>query len=241
MNKQLLVRVLVIFTLVFVGVTAFNYFTQPKQNMDEFLPSYTRFIKMVNNDGVFKVRIQGNVVNVIAKTGEEFIVTAPDHDPNMINDLLHHNVDVLVLASPKRNVFFEIFINSIPILLLIGVWIYFMRKQGGGGRLGSIGNSKAKLLEKDEHNEVSFADVAGCDEAKEEMEEIIDFLTFPEKYSRLGGRVPKGVLLTGGRGAAAGRSVHLRGRARETVPRGKKKEKKEQSDYPPTEANQPTP
>lgn len=197
MNKQLLVRVLVIFTLVFVGVTAFNYFTQPKQNMDEFLPSYTRFIKMVNNDGVFKVRIQGNVVNVIAKTGEEFIVTAPDHDPNMINDLLHHNVDVLVLASPKRNVFFEIFINSIPILLLIGVWIYFMRKQGGGGRLGSIGNSKAKLLEKDEHNEVSFADVAGCDEAKEEMEEIIDFLTFPEKYSRLGGRVPKGVLLTG--------------------------------------------
>ena len=197
MNKQLLVRVLVIFTLVFVGVTAFNYFTQPKQNMDEFLPSYTRFIKMVNNDGVFKVRIQGNVVNVIAKTGEEFIVTAPDHDPNMINDLLHHNVDVLVLDSPKRNVFFEIFINSIPILLLIGVWIYFMRKQGGVGRLGSIGNSKAKLLEKDEHNEVSFADVAGCDEAKEEMEEIIDFLTFPEKYSRLGGRVPKGVLLTG--------------------------------------------
>ena len=197
MNKQLLVRVLVIFTLVFVGVTAFNYFTQPKQNMDEFLPSYTRFINMVNNDGVFKVRIQGNVVNVIAKTGEEFIVTAPDHDPNMINDLLHHNVDVLVLDSPKRNVFFEIFINSIPILLLIGVWIYFMRKQGGVGRLGSIGNSKAKLLEKDEHNEVSFADVAGCDEAKEEMEEIIDFLTFPEKYSRLGGRVPKGVLLTG--------------------------------------------
>jgi len=197
MNKQLLVRVLVIFTLVFVGVTAFNYFTQPKQNMDEFLPSYTRFIKMVNNDGVFKVRIQGNVVNVIAKTGEEFIVTAPDHDPNMINDLLHHNVDVLVLASPKRNLFFEIFINSIPFLLLIGVWIYFMRKQNGGGRLGSIGNSKAKLLEKDEHNEVSFADVAGCDEAKEEMEEIIDFLTFPEKYSRLGGKVPKGVLLTG--------------------------------------------
>ena len=197
MNKQLLVRVLVIFTLVFVGVTAFNYFTQPKQNMDEFLPSYTRFINMVKNDGVFKVRIQGNVVNVIAKTGEEFIVTAPDHDPNMINDLLHHNVDVLVLDSPKRNVFFEIFINSIPILLLIGVWIYFMRKQGGVGRLGSIGNSKAKLLEKDEHNEVSFADVAGCDEAKEEMEEIIDFLTFPEKYSRLGGRVPKGVLLAG--------------------------------------------
>jgi len=197
MNKQLLVRVLVIFTLVFAGVTAFNYFTQPKQNMDEFLPSYTRFIKMVNNDGVFKVRIQGNVVNVIAKTGEEFIVTAPDHDPNMINDLLHHNVDVLVLASPKRNLFFEIFINSIPFLLLIGVWIYFMRKQNGGGRLGSIGNSKAKLLEKDEHNEVSFADVAGCDEAKEEMEEIIDFLTFPEKYSRLGGKVPKGVLLTG--------------------------------------------
>jgi cell division protease FtsH len=197
MNKQLLVRVLVIFTLVFAGVTAFNYFTQPKQNMDEFLPSYTRFIKMVNNDGVFKVRIQGDTIHVIAKTGEEFLVTAPDGDPNLINDLLQHNVDVLVLPPPKRNVFFEVFINSIPILLLIGVWIYFMRKQGGGGRLGSIGNSKAKLLEKDEHNEVSFADVAGCDEAKEEMKEIIDFLTFPDKYSRLGGKVPKGVLLTG--------------------------------------------
>jgi cell division protease FtsH len=195
MNKQLLLRVLIVFTVVFVAVTVYNYMIKPDK-MSQYNPSYTRFLNIVKHDGIFKVRIQGNSVHALTKNGEEFVVNAPENDPQLINDLLQHNVDVLVLDPPKRNLFLEILINSIPILLLIGVWIWFARRQSGG-RLGSIGNSKAKLLEKDEHNEVTFADVAGCDEAKEELREVIDFLQNPDKFNKLGGKVPKGVLLTG--------------------------------------------
>ena len=196
MNKQLLLRALIIFTVVFAAVSIYNYNTKPKVS-EQYNPSYTRFINIVKHDGVFKVRIQGSTINVLAKTGEEFTVNAPDQDPQLINDLLSHNVDIVVLDPPKRSFLFELFISLLPVLLLVSVWIWFARKQAGGGRLGSIGNSKAKLLEKDEHNEVTFADVAGCDEAKEELKEIIDFLQNPDKFNKLGGKVPKGVLLTG--------------------------------------------
>lgn len=194
MNKLFLTRAIIIFTVVFVSVTIFNMFNKPM--MEQYKTSYTRFLHIVKNDGIYKVRIQGNSLHAVAKTGEEFIINTPDNDPHLIDDLLAHNVDVLVLDPPKRSILFEILINSIPILILVGVWIWFARKQSGG-RLGSIGNSKAKLLEKDEHNEVTFADVAGCDEAKEELREVIDFLKNPEKFNKLGGKVPKGVLLTG--------------------------------------------
>lgn len=194
MNKLFLMRVVIIFAVIFASVTIFNMLNKPV--MDEYRTSYTRFLHIVKNDGIYKVRMQGNNIHAIAKTGEEFIINSPDNDPHLIDDLLAHNVDVVVLDPPKRNILFEILINSIPILILVGVWIWFARKQSGG-RLGSIGNSKAKLLEKDEHNEVTFADVAGCDEAKEELREVIDFLKNPEKFNKLGGKVPKGVLLTG--------------------------------------------
>lgn len=194
MNKLFLTRVVIIFAVIFASVTIFNMLNKPV--MDEYRTSYTRFLHIVKNDGIYKVRMQGNNIHAIAKTGEEFVINSPDNDPHLIDDLLAHNVDVVVLDPPKRNILFEILINSIPILILVGVWIWFARKQSGG-RLGSIGNSKAKLLEKDEHNEVTFEDVAGCDEAKEELREVIDFLKNPEKFNKLGGKVPKGVLLTG--------------------------------------------
>lgn len=195
MNKTVILKGLVIFAVVFASVSLYNNL-QNNSTKELYTPSYTRFINMVKHDGVFKVRIQGQKLSVLAKTGEEFNVIAPEHDPELIDDLLNHGVDVLVLDPPKPNFIGQLFFNLLPVLLLIGVWIWIARKQSGG-RLGSIGNSKAKLLEKDEHNEVTFSDVAGCDEAKEELREIIDFLQNPEKFNKLGGKVPKGVLLTG--------------------------------------------
>lgn len=194
MNKSFLIRAIIIFTVVFVSVSIFNMLNKPM--MEEYKTSYTRFLHIVKNDGIYKVRMQGSTIHAIAKTGEEFVINAPDNDPHLMDDLLAHDVDVVVLDPPKRSILLDIFINTIPILILVGVWIWFARKQTGG-RLGSMGNSKAKLLEKDEHNEVTFDDVAGCDEAKEELREVIDFLKNPEKFNKLGGKVPKGVLLTG--------------------------------------------
>jgi cell division protease FtsH len=194
MNKQILIKAVILFAVVFAAVTFYNRMTKPI--MQQYQPSYTRFLNIVKHDGIFKVRIQGSSLHAIAKTGEEFVVNTPDNDPQLINDLLSHNVDVVVLDPPKRSIWMDILINSIPIVLLICAWIWFARRQAGS-RLGSIGNSKAKLLEKDEHNEVTFADVAGCDEAKDELREVIDFLRNPEKFNKLGGKVPKGVLLTG--------------------------------------------
>lgn len=194
MNKSFLIRAIIIFSVVFASVSIFNMLNKPI--MEEYKTSYTRFLHIVKNNGIYKVRIQGNSLHAIAKTGEEFVINTPDNDPHLIDDLLSHNVDVVFLDPPKRSILLDIFINTIPILILVGVWIWFARKQTGG-RLGSMGNSKAKLLEKDEHNEVTFNDVAGCDEAKEELREVIDFLKNPEKFNKLGGKVPKGVLLTG--------------------------------------------
>lgn len=178
-----------------MGVVVYNNYTSSVMK-EKYNPSYTRFISIVNHDGVFKVRIQGQTIHVLTKNGEEFYVNSPEQDPHLINDLLSHNVDVVVLDQPKPSFVGQLFFSLLPVLLLIAVWIWIARKQSGG-RLGSMGNSKAKLLEKDEHNEITFADVAGCDEAKEELREIIDFLKNPDKFNKLGGKVPKGVLLTG--------------------------------------------
>lgn len=187
-------RLFIVATVLFIGLFVYNNLNK-SSDLEKYKPSYTRFISQVNQDKVFKVRVDGSTLHVIAKTGEEYLVDSPD-DPYLINELLKHNVDVVVIPPVQRNIFLEVFINSIPFLLLIGVWIYFIRKQSGG-RFGAIGNSKAKLLEKDDNNTVSFSDVAGCDEAKEELREVIDFLKNPEKFNKLGGKVPKGVLLTG--------------------------------------------
>jgi len=195
MNKQILINGLKIFIVVFVLVAAFNYFKKPSVT-DKYSPSYTKFINIVKNDKVFKVRIEGDTIHTLTNNGEEFDVIAPENDPELINDLLHHNIDIVIVPPAKRSFLLDLFFSLLPVLLLIGVWVWIAKKQSGG-RLGAMGNSKAKLLEKDENNTITFSDVAGCDEAKEELQEIIDFLQNPEKFNKLGGKVPKGVLLTG--------------------------------------------
>ncbi len=196
MNKQLLIRAFIIFTVAFVAVSLYNNATSPKIS-EKYNPSYTKFINIVKNDGVFKARIQGQTINVLTKNGEEFFVNAPEQDPQLINDLLAHNVDVVVLDPPKRSFLFELFVNLLPVLLLVSVWIWFARKQSGNTGTGLFGKSNAKLFVQDENSKVMFSDVAGCSEEKKELEEIVEFLKNPEKFNKLGAKIPRGVLLSG--------------------------------------------
>lgn len=199
MNK-ILKNSIIIFLLVFATVLLFNSFASQKTENSLYSPSYSRFVNTLNHDGIFKVSLK--YVNsalvqlrVLDKEGAEYLVNAPSNDQQLINDLINHKVDVTVSPPETRSVLYDIFISSFPILLLIGAWIYIYNKQNGG-RSG-FGKSNAKLLVADPNNTTSFDDVAGCDEAKEEVQEIVDFLTDPEKFNRLGGKIPTGVLLTG--------------------------------------------
>lgn len=175
-----------------IGVFAYKQITAPSP-LEKYKPSYSMFINQVKQDKVYKVRISNSTINVLGKNGEEYLVDSPE-DPQLINDLLQHNVDVVVVPTPKRNIILEIFINSIPFLILVGAWIYFARKQTGSS---IFGKSNARLFSPDENNKVLFDDVAGCKNEKYELQEVIEFLKNPEKFNRLGGKVPLGVLLSG--------------------------------------------
>lgn len=123
-------------------------------------------------------------------------------DDNLIQTLLNKNVRVKVTPEEKPSALTALFYSLLPVLLLIGAWFYFMRMQAGGGGKGgafSFGKSRARLLDKDA-NKVTFADVVSCDEAKEEVQEIVDYLKAPNRYQSLGGRVPRGILLAGSPG-----------------------------------------
>lgn len=168
-----------------------------KPKSETYNPSYSNFLKLVNNNGIFKVRIQGNNANVLAKTGDEFNVIIPDNDPQLMNDLINHNVDVVILEPPKRSFLLDLLFSLLPVILLVSVWIWFARRQSGGAGGMGFGKSGAKLFSPDENNKVLFEDVAGCENEKYELQEVIEFLKNPEKFNKLGGVVPRGILLSG--------------------------------------------
>jgi len=159
--------------------------------------SYSDFLSMVENGSVIQVMIQGDNLSGTSSQGP-FKTFAPK-DPELIK--LLRSKGVKIEAKPDQDSsWFQVFLSWIPMLLLIGVWIFFMRQmQVGGGKALSFGKSKARLMS-DTQEKVTFDDVAGIDEAKEELQEIIGFLRDPKKYTRLGGRIPKGVLLVGAPG-----------------------------------------
>ena len=155
------------------------------------------FLREVNNGQVKSVVIEGNkIIGFYKSSGTSFNVVAPD-DPKLVERLMDQGVEVQArLADEGMPALFAVLINWFPMLLLIGVWIFFMRQmQSGGGRAMGFGKSRARLLTKT--GRVTFEDVAGIDEAKQELEEIVEFLRDPQKFQRLGGRIPKGVLLVG--------------------------------------------
>ena len=178
-----------------VGLVLFTVF---RQYEDAYAPprdtiSYTKAGK------VRRVDIQGRTLIVTPQTGEEFKLTNPG-DIWMVDELRKSNVQIYGKAEEEPSLLTTIFISWFPMILLIGVWIFFMRRMqggaGGGGGAFSFGKSKARKLD-EESNKVRFRDVAGCNEAKEDVQEIVDFLREPKRFQRLGGRIPRGLLLVG--------------------------------------------
>jgi len=158
---------------------------------------YSDFIEDIRSGAVAEVTITGDTVKGKLRSGERFMTYNPD-DTHMIDDLIQYGVKIRVATPEKESMLMQIFISWAPMLLLIGVWVYFFRKQQGGGAGGQMGmgKSRAKLLEEDQVK-VNFSDVAGVEEAKEDVVEIVDFLKNPSKYELVGGKIPHGVLLVG--------------------------------------------
>ena len=182
-----------------VLMSVFNNFS-PRSPMPKSL-SYSEFIDEVKSGRVRSVDIDGRTVKGVSVSGDKFTTYAPD-DPQMINDLLANEVTVQATPPEKRSLLLDILISWFPMLLLIGVWIFFMRQmQGGGAGRGamSFGKSKARLMGEDQIK-VTFADVAGVEEAKEEVQELVEFLRDPGKFQKLGGKIPRGVLMVGSPG-----------------------------------------
>ncbi|MDS0217956.1 ATP-dependent zinc metalloprotease FtsH [Pseudidiomarina andamanensis] len=180
-----------------VLMTVFNNFSQSGANGQQV--AYSQFINQVHNGGVRSVDIDGRMIKAQSRSGEQFTTVVPtQYDPKLLDDLLENNVEVNGKLPEEPSILAQIFISWFPMLLLIGVWIFFMRQmQGGGGRGAmSFGKSKARLMSEDQIK-TTFADVAGCDEAKEEVSELVDYLKDPTKFQHLGGKIPKGVLMVG--------------------------------------------
>jgi cell division protease FtsH len=199
-------NLLVWLVLALVLMAAFNAITEKKESKKQI--EYSQFIQQVNKGEIASVNIEGSVVNGFQLKGlrndkSSFTTNAPTPLENgLINNLLAKNIRVNVIPEEKPSILTNLLYSMLPMLLLIGVFFYFMRSmQGGGGKGGafSFGKSRARLLDK-EANKVTFADVAGCDEAKEEVQEVVDYLRAPQRYQTLGGRMPRGILMCGSPG-----------------------------------------
>jgi len=160
--------------------------------------SYSEFLDMVKAGQVAKVRIDGSAITAKTVGGVQFKTYDPG-DAHLVDDLLANQVEIKSIPPESQSLLMQIFVSWFPMLLLIALWIFFMRRMQGGGGMGgamNLGKSKAKLLEEDQIK-VTFADVAGCEEAKEEVAEMVDFLRDPSKFENLGGKIPTGALMVG--------------------------------------------
>ena len=181
-----------------VLMTVFNQFStrQVAQNSIE----YSQFLDEVKQGHITKVLIEGRTLKGTTTEGKRITSYAPP-DLWMVSDLLKNGVKIEAKPEEEPSFLMNIFVSWFPMLLLIGVWVFFMRQMQGGGKGGafSFGKSRARMTD-EAQNTVTFADVAGCDEAKEEVQELVDFLRDPSKFQKLGGHVPKGVLMVGNPG-----------------------------------------
>jgi len=196
--NNLIKNVAIWLVIALVLMTVFNQFSArqaPQRAMD-----YSAFIEEVKQGNVDRVTIEGRVLKGLKTNGEKFTTYSPS-DPWLVSDLLKAGVKIEAKPEEEPSLLMNIFVSWFPMLLLIGVWVFFMRQMQGGGRGGafSFGKSRARMLD-ESNNTVTFADVAGCEEAKEEVKELVEFLRDPSKFQKLGGRIPRGVLMVGSPG-----------------------------------------
>ncbi len=178
-------------------VALLHVFQGPNQRPGRSSLTYTEFNQQVTTDSVRNVTISGRHIEGQLKNGTQFSTEMPENDTGITQRMLEHNVDIRVRPDGDNITLLSIFLNWFPMLFLFAVMIYVMRQmQAGGGKAMGFGKSRAKMLT-ERQGRVTFEDVAGVDEAKEDLVEIVDFLKDPQKFQKLGGRIPKGVLLVG--------------------------------------------
>ena len=179
-----------------IMIALFNIFNQPINNQSSDV-IFSEFMDQVESGKISEVTIQGDRVSGKYIDGSSFQTMTPSKDQDLVRVLREKGVRIVVVPPEQTSWYMNILISWFPMILLLGIWIFFMRQmQSGGGKALSFGKSKARLMNEDK-NKITFKDVAGVDEAKEELHEIIEFLKEPQKFNKLGGKIPKGVLLVG--------------------------------------------
>ncbi len=183
-----------------VLMTVFNQFNNHQQQASQATLDYSQFLDEVKQGHITKVLIEGRTLKATTAEGKRITSYAPS-DIWMVSDLLKNGVAIESKPDEEQSLLMNIFVSWFPMVLLIGVWIFFMRQMQGGGKGGafSFGKSRARMMDENKER-YTFADVAGCDEAKEEVAELVDFLRDPSKFQNLGGRIPRGILLVGNPG-----------------------------------------
>ena len=183
-----------------VLMTVFNQFNTRQQQSLQSQLDYSQFLEKVREGQISKVTIEGRKLKATTSDGKRIVSYAPN-DLWLVSDLLKNGVTIEAKPEEEQSLLMNIFVSWFPMILLIGVWIFFMRQMQGGGKGGafSFGKSRARMLDENKER-FTFTDVAGCDEAKEEVSELVDFLRDPSKFQNLGGRIPRGVLLVGSPG-----------------------------------------
>ena len=192
------IRLIVSAIAAFAAFAIFNQMFQSGGQGAATPIAYSEFLNQVKAKEIREVVIEGTRVSAVTNGGQKLSTNTTLLDRGLINDLIDNDIQFDVKHPAPPSFLSQVFISWFPMLLLIGVWIWFMRRQSGGGKGGlfSMGKSKARLQDENS-NTTTFADVAGCDEAREELDEIVEFLREPRKFQQLGGHVPKGVLLVG--------------------------------------------